>query len=443
MDKKEIKRREFLKKGGIAILGAGALAKFSPIPQKVLGANEKIVVGAIGAGRQAWQNMNDFKENKEIEIVAVCDVYKPHLKKGLDLVGGKAETYTDFRRIIERKDIDAVIISSPDHWHALQCIYACESGKDVYVEKPTSHNVFEGRKMIEFARKNKRIVQAGTQQRSGTHFQNAVKLVQSGKLGPISLVKCWNYSNEYPDGIGNPPNSNPPADLDWDMWLGPAPKVPYNKNRWIQEGGWASFRYFWDYAGGWLTDWCVHLIDIVQWAMNVDAPLAVGASGGKFYLKDNRDTPDTLEVVFEYPNFICTYSNTLLNAYGIDGYGYGIQFYGTNGTLYLNREGYKVIPQVKGIKDKKIELMEAIESKGSEQHKAHVRNFIDCVKSRKTPISDIEICHRSSSTTFLGNIAYLTKQRIEWDAKNEKITNSVEANKFLKREYRAPWKLPE
>jgi predicted dehydrogenase len=257
------------------------------------------------------------------------------------------------------------------------------------------------------------------------------------------LVKCWNYSNEYPDGIGNPPNSNPPADLDWDMWLGPAPKVPYNKNRWIQEGGWASFRYFWDYAGGWLTDWGVHLIDIVQWAMNVDAPMAVSANGGKFYLKDNRDTPDTLEAVFEYPNFICTYSNTLLNANGIDGYGYGIQFYGTNGTLYLNRDGYKVIPQVKRVKDKKIELMEAMESKGSEQHKAHVRNFIDCVKSRKMPISDIENCHRSSSATFLGNIAYLTKQRIEWDAKNEKITNSVEANKLLKREYRAPWKLPE
>jgi len=444
METKKIKRREFFRKGGLAVIGASAVAKFSTIPHKVLGANEKIVAGAIGTGRQGWTNMRDFIENEETEIAAVSDVYKPHMEKAIEITKGKAVGYKDFRRIIDRKDIDVVIISSPDHWHALQTIYACESGKDVYVEKPISQNVYEGRKMVEAARRYKRVVQTGTQQRSGAHFQRAAELVQSGKLGPISSVKCWNYSNEYPDGIGNPPDSEPPSDLDWDMWLGPAPKVPYNKNRWIQEGGWASFRYFWDYAGGWLTDWGVHLIDIVHMAMNVDAPLSASASGGKYYLKDNRDTPDTLEVILEYPGFICTYTNTLLNANGIDQHGYGIQFYGTNGTLFVDRNGFQVDPEVKRVSRKEsIKLMEPITSKGSEQHKTHVRDFIDCIKSRGLPNSDVENGHYSANASHLGNIAFRTKQEIKWNAKNEKITSSVEANKYLRRKYRAPWKLPD
>ncbi len=445
MSIKKIKRRAFLKRGSMAFLGAGAAAKFSTIPHTVLGANEKIVVGAIGTGRMGRSNIRDFIENKEIEMAAVCDVCKPHLKQALDMTGGRAAAYGDFRRIIERKDIDVVINSTPDHWHALPTILACDAGKDVYVEKPISHNVYEGRKMVEFARRNNCIVQVGTQQRSGAHFQRAVKFVQSGRLGKISMVKCWNFGNEYPGGIGITHDSVPPADLDWDMWLGPAPKVPYNSNRWIAlpGKGWPSFRWFWDYAGGMLTDWGTHLIDIVHWAMNVDSPLAVSACGGKNYIQDNRDTPDTIEANYEYPGFIMTYTNTILNSNGFDGHGYGIQFYGTNGTLYLDRSGYKVEPQVKTENGERIEMMGGVESEGSEQHKAHVRNFIDCLKSRKLPNSDIETGHYSTVAPHLGNIAFRTKERIEWDAKNERITNSEKANSMLKREYRYPWKLPE
>ncbi|MCK4966950.1 gfo/Idh/MocA family oxidoreductase, partial [bacterium] len=277
-----------------------------------------------------------------------------------------------------------------------------------------------------------------------THFQEAVKFIQSGKLGEIGLVRCFNFSNEYPGGIGNPQETEPPSDLDWDMWLGPAPKVSYNRNRWHMPGGWATFRYFWDYAGGMLTDWGVHHIDIIQWAMKADSPVAVNVQGGKYYIKDNRDTPDTLEAVFEYPKFICIYSNTVLNKFGIDGAGYRIQFYGTKGTMLLTRSGWEVIPEEKRTKDKKtVKLMEPAEMKAEDQRKPHIRNFIDCVKSRNLPISDIETGHYSTVTPLLGKISYLVNERIKWDAKNEIITNSKKGNELLSREYRTPWKLPD
>ena len=225
-------------------------------------------------------------------------------------------------------------------------VMACQAGKDVYVEKPTSVAIGEGRRMVEAARKYSRIVQVGTQQRSATHFQKAVELVRSGRLGQISMVRCWNVGNTAPEGIGNPPDSDPPADLDWDFWLGPAPKVPFNPNRFgVFPDVWSYFRYFWDYAGGMMTDWGVHLIDIVQWAMNVDAPQSVSTAGGKFALTDNRDTPDTILATYRYPGFIMTYENRSANGRQINAHGYGIEFYGTNGTLFVDRSGYDLAPE--------------------------------------------------------------------------------------------------
>lgn len=441
MDSNTLNRRNFFKKAGVAAIGVAAASKISTIPHTVLGANDKIRVGAIGTGRQGWTNIQDFMRDPSVEIAAVCDVYKPHLQKSVEMTGGKAVAYSDFRQVIDRKDIDVIIVSAPDHWHALPTIYACDAGKDVYVEKPISHNIVEGRKMVEAARRNNRIVQVGTQQRSGEHFKRAVELVWSGKLGKINMVKTWNFGNSYPNGIGITPVENPPADLDWDMWLGPAPMVPYRRNLWLQPGGWASFRYFWDYAGGMLTDWGTHLLDIVSWAMKVDAPLAVSTHGGKYYLQDDMETPDTLETVYEFPGFVCTYVNSWLNSHGIDGKGYGIQFYGTNGTLFVDREGYSVFPEMQSEEGYQVGKMDMIKSGSSEQHRAHVNNFLECIKSRKLPNSDIEIGHHSTVLSHLGNIALRTKERIEWDAKNERVTNHPEANKLLSREYRAPWRL--
>jgi predicted dehydrogenase len=320
---------------------------------------------------------------------------------------------------------------------------ACQAGKDVYVEKPISVAVEEGKKMVEAARKYKRVVQVGTWQRSNIHFQKAVQAVQDGLIGKVSFARTWNYSNIYPEGIGDPPDSDPPPGLDWDLWLGPAPKVPFNSNRFGVGDRWSTFRYFYDYANGWLGDWCVHLLDIVHWAMKVDGPNVIAASGSKFYLKDNSDTPDTLQVTFEYPNFICTYENRLCNGNSMYGHGYGIEFHGTDGTLFVDRSGFRVYPEKRQYDKKDVDRTATMQmDQVNDGLFDHVANFLDCIKTRKLPASDIEIGHRTSSACLLGNVALRSKERLEWDVANQRlIKGGPAAQKLLSREYRAPWKL--
>jgi predicted dehydrogenase len=386
------------------------------------------------------------------------------MRMARDQKGGAPAEHTDFRRVLDMKDVDVVVVCTPDHWHAIPTILACQAGRDVFVEKPLSHNIREGRQMVDAARQHNRIVQMGTQQRSGAHFQEAVKIVQDGTLGRVTRVATWNHGNQSPHGFGNFPDSDPPPGLDWDLYLGPAPKVPFNPARFI----W-TFRWFWDYAGGMMTDWGVHHIDIVQWAMNVRAPRSVTAVGAKYHLRDNRDTPDTLEAIFEYPDFILTYSNRDLNR-GTAARGYGIEFHGTDATMFLDRGGYEIIPESQGqmesprpaylaeIERFEIESArhdpaswtrprrmrkgrtEMIVGEGSEQNLSHVRNFLDCVKSRRQPISDVDTGHASSSTAILGNIALRTGRTIVWDAEKEQVKDDAEANALLKRENREPWR---
>ena len=432
-----ISRRDFVKDTAITAVGTGLALSAGPFANRVLGANEKITVGVIGCGGQGRWNMRDFLRQPDVQISAVCDVYESNLNQAREMTDGKAATYKDFRQLLERKDIDAVIIATPDHWHALPTIHACDAGKDVYIEKPLSHTIAEGRRMVEATRRNKRIVQMGTQQRSGTHFQKAVELVRSGKLGKVSFVRTWNYSNELPQGIGNPPDTDPLPGLDWNLWLGPAPSVRYNRNRCL-----GNFRWFWDYAGGKLTDWGTHLIDIVHWAMDVDAPSSVFAYGTKYCIQDNRETPDNLEVLYEYPGFLMNYSNRIVNDHGIDGHSYGIQFQGTQGTLFVDRAGYDFSPEPQRVGDESAPPAEKpFHGEGSPQHFPHVRNFLDCVKSRQAPASEIEIGHHSTTAAVLGNIALKVKQKIVWDAKKEEIVGNAEASKLLTKDYRAPWKL--
>ena len=432
-----ITRRDFVKDTTMTAIGTGVALSAGHFASSVLGANERVIVGVIGCGGQGRSNMRDFLRQPEVEIAAVCDVYDTNLNEAREMTDGKATIYKDFRKLLEHKDLDAVIIATPDHWHALPMIYACDAGKDVYIEKPVSHTIVEGRKMVEAARRGKRVVQVGTQQRSGPHFQQAVELVRSGKLGKVSFARTWNSSNQFPQGIGDPPDTDPLPGLDWDMWLGPAPYVKYNRNRCL-----SNFRWFWDYAGGMLTDWGTHLIDIVHWAMGVDAPTSVYAAGSKYYIQDNRETPDSLEVTYEYPGFLLNYSNRILNNHGIDGRSYGIEFQGTAGTLFVDRGGFEFTPEARRVGDEMAPPGEkAFRGEGSPQHFPHVRNFIDCVKSRQTPVSDIEIGHRSTSASLLGNIALKVKQKIEWDGKKEQIVGNAEASKLLSRDYRKPWKL--
>ncbi len=454
----KIERRDFIKTSIAAAGGAAASSSSSETlgapaindqANSVLGANDQVRIGMIGCGDQGNWDATDFVRHPNVKIVALCDVYEGSIKERLDspllkLDSAKTPCFKDFRRILDDKNIDAVIVATPDHWHALPTIMACQAGKDVYVEKPLSLTIEEGRRMVAAARKYNRVIQVGTQQRSARHFQKAVEMVREGKLGKISRVHTWNYDDEFPNGIGNPPDENPPAGLDWDFYLGPAPVAPYNKNRHL-----GNFRWFWDYSGGKITDWGTHLIDIVHWAMNVDAPTAVSASGGKFILQDNRETPDTLLVTFEYPGFVMTYENRTTNARGQDArWGYGILFYGSDATMFVDRGGFEIFPEMEGRRRDDIFTARTVAAKmsvqrGDPSHLLHVRNFIECLKTRQKPISDVEIGHRSTSAPHLGNIALRTGRKIKWDGAKEQIAGDTEASKWLNKEYRVPWKLPE
>ncbi|MGH9657627.1 MAG: Gfo/Idh/MocA family protein, partial [Bryobacteraceae bacterium] len=328
-----------------------------------------------------------------------------------------------------------VCIATPDHWHPYMTVEACKAGKDVYVEKPICVAVEEGRKMVQAARKYNRVVQVGTQQRSGVHFQKACEIVRSGQLGKITYCRTWNYGNSKEEGIGSPPDAAPPPGLDWNLWLGPAPDHAFNANRFgVDPKAFSHFRWFWDYAGGMMTDWGIHLLDIVQMAFDEAAPTAITALGGKYYIKDNRDTPDTLQVTYEYPGFLCTYENRVHNGQSMFAQGYGILFHGTNGTMFVDRSRYKVIPE------KGADLQEIEEKSANNHNQAHWANFLDCIRTRKRPASDIEIGHRSTTTALLGNVALRSKLRIDWDSKTE-TTAQAAARRYLHREYRRPWKL--
>ena len=302
--------------------------------------------------------------------------------------------------------------------------------------------------MLRAARKYERVMAVGTQQRSAPHFQQAVEAVRSGKIGQVFWVQTWNFENISPLGMGNEPDSQPPPHVDYDRWLGPAREQAFNRNRFH-----LLFRWFFEYAGGMMSDWGVHLNDIVLWGLDQKAPRSVSASGGIWTTKDNRDTPDTLQIVYDFPACTLTYSMRKGNGHPLDGHGYGIQFYGTDGTLFLDRSGWSISPdkisEPYGIKlvygdrpHRNIEL-KAETHPGQDGQTEHIQNFLDCLKSRKRPTSDIEIAHKSTNTCHLGNIAYILGRKLVWDDATESFANDAEANKLLSRTYRKGYELPE
>ena len=399
---------------------------------RVLGANDRVRVALIGAGGQGSSDFKAMIANPDAVGVAVADVYQPNLDKGVALAGSGADGYKDFRRILDRKDVDAVIVGTPDHWHAIPTIQACQAGKDVYCEKPLSLFVTEGRAMLEAARKHNRIVQTGSQQRSSTHYNEAVEIVRSGKLGKVCHISGCMIRNAMP-GWGKFPDSDPPAGLDWDMWLGPAPKRPYNQLRCQYH-----FRWFWDYSGGQMTNFGAHDLDVMRWAMGFKAPIAVAGFGGRYGLEDGGETPDTQEVVYQFPDCLVTWSVKETNAAPRP----QLEFHGTKATLALTRGGYKLTGEKWGPRGKEVKQAEDAAAAGDrEMHARHVRNFLDCVKSRKRPNADVEDGHLSATLCHLGNIASRMGRTLKWDAAKEQIVGDSEANKWLSRPYRAPWKL--
>lgn len=435
-----VSRREFLKQSSTAAVAAGlGLSAANPARSQTVSANEKIVLGFIGVAGRGRRVMEAFKQYPDVEIAAICDVYRPHLEQGIELAGGKARGYHDFRVLLAQKDLDAVVITTPPHWHALMFIYACQAGKDVYCEKPMCRYPAEARAMVKAARQNNRVTQIGTQIHAGSNYRRVVEIVRSGVLGKISCVRNILTLNEAPDGIGKEANTSPPEDLDWDMWLGPAPRVPFNWQR-FKSG---HHRYFADYSGSWLREMGPHIVDLPFWALQLGPPKSAQAIGGKFVTDDISEIPDTMDVLWEFPGLNMTWMNTCANSYN---FGYGqapnrgrrlrIIFQGLNATLVSDYGTHEIISEGKAMEE--VELPEPPE----EEPTGHQREFLDSIKSRWQPSCNVEYHYPIAIALCLGQIALEKGRKLEWDDDKGRVIHHPQGAAIVKPKYRKPWKLP-
>jgi predicted dehydrogenase len=399
---------------------------------RVLGANDRLRVALIGSGGRGRQDWSQFVKQPDIDPVAVCDVYDLFRDKGIEMTGGKAKPFKDFRRLLEQPDVDAVIVATPDHWHAYITIAACQAGKDVYCEKPLSLFAAEGRKMVDAARRNNRVVQTGSQQRSGSHYAEAVKLIHDGGIGDVHRIHAGFQRNLYPGLKPTELASGLTSALDWEMWLGPAPSRPFDPFRCIY-----NFRWFWDYSGGQMTNWGAHHLDIARWIAQADGPTEVSGFGGRYSLTDGGETPDLQQVTYRFPRMLVTWTSSEV----AEGKPVTLDIYGTKGMMTLLRNGYTIYPESPGTGANKKPSGEPIKVKGGELDETHARNFIDCVKSRKRPNADVEDGHRSALMCHLGNISTKLGRSLQWDPAKEQIVGDAEASRMLTRPYRAPWRL--
>jgi predicted dehydrogenase len=411
-------------------LAAGAAAGFAIRADGKAPAAERVRLGFIACGGRAQQLLSIFKTFSDVDIVALCDVNGARMEKAAGLLDGKPAKYRDYNRLLDRKDIDAVVIATTEHWHGLPFIHACQAGKAIFIEKPLAHTVAEGRLMVNAARKFGVLALMGTQQRAGTHYHDAVKEIQSGALGKIHLVECWNYHNRG-KGLARVPDREPPVDLDWDRWLGPAPKVPFNPARLV-------YSWWFDYGGGMMTNWAVHHIDIILWAMKAAQPTRVTCAGGRLVLDDPTDTPDTIEASWEFPHFLLHYryrGGGNFHTVFPRPHHHGIAFHGTQATLVLDRRGYEIWADQAPVRSVK----QVGESK---QDGPWQRLFVDSVKAGRKPPLELEESHRATVCCLLGNIAYHTRRAIRWDGEREEIIGDPEAAKLLDRPRRAGYELP-
>jgi predicted dehydrogenase len=383
-------------------------------------------------------------ELPNVEIAAVCDVYEPAAAEAKSVAGPAAQSFSDFRRILEMNDVDALIVATPDHWHAIPTVLGCQAGKDVYVEKPLALTIREGRAMVDAARRYDRVVQTGLQHRSAPHYREVEELVQNGDIGEVHYVHVCNYSTVYTTK-SVPPDQEPPDELDWDMYLGPAPEVPYNPLRF------EAYRRFFDYSGGFITDFGAHRLDSVHQIMHDDQPRTAMGVGGLYGAESIVDTPTVLHVTYEYRDWVLAYEGIQVNNFGTgprvpggrrpyrateEGLDrpHGEAFYGTKGTIFSDRWGYELYPAGGATASKSVQ--------GEDETDLQLKNFIDCMRTRKKPVADVEIGHKSTIVPHLGNISYrIGGRKIYWDAEREQIINDPEAAAMLSRQARPRWDL--
>ena len=452
-------RRKFIKHSALSTAGLAISTRVfsAPYSQKVIGSNDKIRIGFIGLGNRGSQLLNWFMKNKDVEVAAYCDVYEPYTLRDRSIVSKKylrmgkvpkmneklvanVIRYKDYRKLLEQKDIDAVCIATPDHWHALQTINSFQADKHVYVEKPLTNTIKEGQEMIKAQKKFGKICAVGLNRRGSPIYQKLVKEVQRGLIGKVTTARAQRTSNMYPDGIGIFKPESPPKDFDWNMWLGPRAFKPYQYN--IAP---YFFRWWKEYSSQ-MGNWGVHYMDVIRWMMGESAPVAITASGGKYAVEDDRNIPDTMEVLFEMPSkSIIKFSIHEANGGGgIDGG--EVELNGTKGNLIASQNGYKISPSKPGQFQSWTQPLEPLkkEFKGigsNDSTENLIRNFLDCIKNGREPICPLEEGHRSTCFAHLANISLELDQRIEWDPVKEKIINNSKANDYLHYEYRAPWKL--
>ncbi len=459
-------RREFITKTGLvtAAVALGAPGLNAASYNRIIGANDRVNMGFIGIGNRGSQLLGLFMKNSDVRISAFCDAYEPYLLRDIsnvdprylkDMEGqipgmgesfpDKVERYNDFRKLLENKDIDAVAIATPDHWHALQMIAAVKAGKDVYVEKPLTITIKEGRAMVEAQAATKRVVAVGLNRRGNPVYQKLAKDIPAGKIGKVTVARAFRINNMYPGGIGRMKPEMPPKDFNWDLWLGPRAFRPYQYN--IAP---YMFRWWNDYSSQ-MGNWGVHFMDVIRWMIGEKAPVAISAHGGKYAVDDDRTIPDTMQVTYEFASgalaVFCIYEGS---SGGLFPYG-EVELRGTKGTLNADEGGYKIISSKAGqfqtwknpVSDEEYSSKDEMLGDGSSRDSTAnlVRNFIDCIKTRQTPLCPIEEGHRSTSFAHLANIALATKERLHWDPEKELFTNSEAANKLLHYEYRSPWKL--
>ncbi len=432
----ESTRRELLRAAVAAplVVPASALGRQGHTPP-----SDRIALGVIGVNGMGRANLKNCAEYPDVVVTAICDVSRERREAALEPYKATARGYHDYRELLARNDVDAVIIATPPHWHCLMAVEAAEAGKDIYLQKPMTLYPDETLAVRNAINRHKRISQIGTQIHASANYRRVVEWVRSGKLGPISVVRTFNVMNQGPEGLGHAPDEPPPEGLDWNMWLGPGPERPFNA---ILFKGSYEHSSFWDYSGGWTPGMAPHIIDLPVWALDLGVPLRISSIGGRYVIRDDGDAPDTQDIVWQYPNLTMTWMMCCANSFGFDfGRGkparrLGIYFHGANGTLMANYSRYEVVPEGDRLPDLTPPPETIPPSPG------HEREWLDAIKTRQEPSCSVNYHYKVDLAITLGNLSYRLGRSIQFDPKTEKIVNDRQAARLARPRYRDPWKFP-